>query len=606
LWQQAAAQGITVLVSSGDSGAAGCDSPSASSATGGASVNGLCSTPYSTCVGGTQFADAANPSVYWSATNAGNFSSALGYIPEAVWNSSGPGLGLWAGGGGASAVYAKPSWQSAPGVPADGHRDVPDVSLNASTHDGYLVAFNGQFYVFGGTSASAPSFAGLMALVAQRVAARLGNANPVLYSLAAKQANAGAAVFHDTTAGNNSVPGLTGFAAGAGFDLATGLGSVDALQLVNHWSDSTVPTPALQLSESAQSVAVTAGSSKSLTLNVAVSGGFSSAVAFSTGALPSGLTAGFSPASLAAPGSGSSTLTLTAASNAAAGNYNLTVTAAGGGLSQSAVLAVSVQPNCTYSISPASASVASSAGSYSFNVTTQAGCAWNASTATGWIALGAPTSGTGSGSVKYSVTLNNSTSARNGAISVAGLSFGVSQAAANAVFTLNPTAASFAAAGGTGSVAIAANPSSASWTATSNASWITITSAKSGAGPATLAYSVAANTSTSSRTGTLTIAGITFTVSQAAAQANCTYKIALSPVQSGPKGYTGSVSVTTQPGCQWTAVSNTSWISITSGAAGAGSGTAFYLADPNPARTTRVGTMTVAGFTISLTESGKH
>ncbi|MGA2020387.1 MAG: protease pro-enzyme activation domain-containing protein [Candidatus Sulfotelmatobacter sp.] len=87
LWQQAAAQGITVFVSSGDSGAAGCDSASASRATQGRAVNGLCSTPYSVCVGGTEFNDTSNPSLYWSRTNAsGTQSSAVSYIPEVAWN----------------------------------------------------------------------------------------------------------------------------------------------------------------------------------------------------------------------------------------------------------------------------------------------------------------------------------------------------------------------------------------------------------------------------------------------------------------------------------------------------------------------------------------
>ena len=113
LWQQAAAQGITVFVSSGDNGAAGCDSASASKATHGRGVNGLCSTPYSVCVGGTEFNDASNPSLYWSSSNAaGTESSALSYIPEVVWNESGPGKDLWASGGGASSVYTKPVWQA--------------------------------------------------------------------------------------------------------------------------------------------------------------------------------------------------------------------------------------------------------------------------------------------------------------------------------------------------------------------------------------------------------------------------------------------------------------------------------------------------------------
>ena len=145
-------------------------------------------------MGGTQFADTANPSAYWSASsNSATYASALSYIPETAWNQSGTTAGgnqLWATGGGASQVYPKPSWQTGPGVPADGHRDVPDLSLTASTHDGYLVAMNGDFYVYGGTSAPTPSLAGLMALAVQKAGTRLGNANPGLYALAVKQASA--------------------------------------------------------------------------------------------------------------------------------------------------------------------------------------------------------------------------------------------------------------------------------------------------------------------------------------------------------------------------------------------------------------------------------
>ena len=187
LWQQAAAQGITVFVSSGDSGAAGCDSPSASRATHGRGVNGLCSTPYSVCVGGTEFNDASHPSLYWSPSNtSGTEASALSYIPEVAWNESAAG-GLWASGGGASTLYPKPSWQTGTGVPADGKRDVPDISLTSAGHDGYLIYQNGGLYVVGGTSAASASFAGVMALVVQNAAARQGNANTGFYSLASKQ-----------------------------------------------------------------------------------------------------------------------------------------------------------------------------------------------------------------------------------------------------------------------------------------------------------------------------------------------------------------------------------------------------------------------------------
>ena len=342
LWQQAAAEGITVFVSSGDSGAAGCDSASATKATRGRAVNGLCSTPYSICVGGTEFNDLSTPTLYWSPSNSsGTQASALSYIPELVWNASGPDYGLWASGGGASTVYAKPSWQAGTGVPADGKRDVPDVALSSAGHDGYLIYQNGELYVVGGTSAASPSFAGVMALVVENTAARQGNANVVFYSLATRQRAGGASVFHDTTIGNNSVPGQTGFNATVGYDQATGLGSIDGSVLVNHWADATTP-PSFHAAVSANSLSVTDGSNKSLTLNVTVTGGFNAAVTFSITGLPSGVSDTFTPAILHAPGSGSSVLKLAATGTAKAGTYAVTVTATSGATKQQLPLSVIV------------------------------------------------------------------------------------------------------------------------------------------------------------------------------------------------------------------------------------------------------------------------
>ncbi len=340
LWQQAAAQGITVFVSSGDSGAAGCDSSSATKATHGRGVNGLCSTPYSVCVGGTEFNDKTTPSLYWAATNgAGTDSSALSYIPEVAWNESAAG-GLWAAGGGVSTIYGKPSWQTGAGVPADGKRDVPDVSLTAAGHDGYLIYQNGGLYVVGGTSAAAPSFAGIMAAVVQNTAARQGNTNTVFYSLAARQASGGASVFHDTTGGNNSVPGQTGFNAAPGYDQATGLGSIDASVLVQHWGDATA-VPSFHATPASSAVALVTGSNASLTFNVAVSGGFNAPVALSVTGLPNGITAAFAPTTLGAPGSGSSILTFTASATAKVGSYPVTVIATSGSTRQSIPLTIS-------------------------------------------------------------------------------------------------------------------------------------------------------------------------------------------------------------------------------------------------------------------------
>jgi hypothetical protein len=378
LWQQAAVEGITAFVSSGDNGAAGCDSASASTATYGRAVNGLCSTPYSICVGGTEFNDRSNPSLYWASSNAAaTQGSALSYIPEVVWNESGTG-GLWASGGGMSTLYAKPSWQSGTGVPADGKRDVPDVSLSAAGHDGYLIVQSGGLYVVGGTSAASPSFAGIMALVVQSTANRHGNANTVLYPLAAKQRAGGAAVFHDITSGNNSVPGQTGFNATAGYDQATGLGSVDASLLVSHWSDG-IAAPAFQVTPTASSLSVTAGSSNSDTLNVAVSGGFSAAVAFSVSGLPAGVIGAFTPPRLPAPGSGSSVLKLAATSAAKAGVYAVTVTAAGGSVTHNVSLSVTIAPAPTFTLTPSATSIGVAAGaSKSVTMTTAPNSTFNA------------------------------------------------------------------------------------------------------------------------------------------------------------------------------------------------------------------------------------
>ena len=274
LWQQAAAQGMSVFVSSGDSGAAACDTSSSTSATHGPAVNMLCSSPYATCVGGTEFtADLSTPSTYWSATNTpGTNASALQYIGEAVWNQSGSvsgGSDLWSSGGGVSIYYAKPAWQLSTGVPSDGFRDVPDVALNASSaHDPSLIYSSDGFSSstlegIGGTSVAAPAMAAIAVLVVQRQNARIGSFNPTLYGLAALQAKGGAAVFHTITSGNNSVPGQAGFTASTSdpvYNQATGLGSVDAGLLVAHWADFAGSSSGLSPTTAVVPAAATVGS----------------------------------------------------------------------------------------------------------------------------------------------------------------------------------------------------------------------------------------------------------------------------------------------------------------------------------------------------------
>jgi len=246
------------MVSTGDSGAETCVNPNLNSAGGAApSVNVLASSPFTVAVGGTIFNEGTNTSKYWNTSNSqSNLFSAKTYIPENVWNESCSTCGLWSGGGGASTFFSKPNWQfGVSGIPNDGVRDLPDVSLTAAIHDPYLVCFEGScFYGVGGTSASAPSFAGIMALVVQQHG-RQGQANYTLYRLAAaetlSQCNASntttppasTCVFNDVTKGNNAVPGEPGYGtstakyqATTGFDLATGLGSVNVANLVNKWN----------------------------------------------------------------------------------------------------------------------------------------------------------------------------------------------------------------------------------------------------------------------------------------------------------------------------------------------------------------------------------
>jgi subtilase family serine protease len=302
LAQQANAQGITWMNASGDSGAAGCDGDGQQVAKQGPAATFPADIPEVTAVGGTEFIDAGGP--YWNPQNGTNLASALSYIPEKAWNDTALGSGLAAGGGAPSLVYPKPWWQTGPGVPNDQARDVPDVSLAASgAHDGYLMYFRGELMAVGGTSASSPSFAGIVAILNQYLAAKgsiskpgLGNINPALYNLAQNTSG----VFHDITADNNIVPcaagskgcvnGSFGYNAGPGYDLPTGLGSVDAYNLVTKWA-SLPPVAGTSMTLTATPATVSASATVQLTAAVtAVSGTSTPAgtVTFANGNTPLG------------------------------------------------------------------------------------------------------------------------------------------------------------------------------------------------------------------------------------------------------------------------------------------------------------------------------
>jgi subtilase family serine protease len=283
--QQANSEGITFVASSGDEGAAACDAGTAKVAILGLAVNYPASSPEVTGVGGNEFNEGSG--TYWNSSNGANGGSAISYIPEMAWNDTTEniqaGFGLSASGGGASscgvssgntceAGFSKPNWQTGTGVPNDGVRDVPDVSMAASAdHDGYILCSSNSCSggipaavaansIVGGTSASAPVFAGIVVLLNQFLKTTtkgLGNINPTLYQLAANTSNG---VFHDVTTGTNIVPctpgtpstdptalqcpasAKIGYNAGAGYDLVTGWGSVDADALVTNFSGSPTTT----------------------------------------------------------------------------------------------------------------------------------------------------------------------------------------------------------------------------------------------------------------------------------------------------------------------------------------------------------------------------
>jgi subtilase family serine protease len=356
LREQGAAEGITFINSAGDAGSARCDQgQSEYAASAGLAVSGLASTPFGVAVGGTDFGDNNNWAPYWNTTNTSNYASAKSYIPETTWNAScassgvasscsnaandtpegidieaaggGPSsCGLWTGTGSSatcSTGYPKPAWQSGTGVPQDGVRDIPDISLFAST------GTNGSFYVIcqadavpgdpscaggsnwyfvgvGGTSAAAPGFAGIMAMVNQKTGQPQGNANYVLYPLAAQPgasctSNTAAitnanCIFYDVVNGNNSVAcsggspncsnksggeygilvnpnssSLPAWTTGTGYDLATGLGSLNVANLVNKWSSVSFQSTTTALSSLAPTVVH--GQPANFTVSVTSGGG---------------------------------------------------------------------------------------------------------------------------------------------------------------------------------------------------------------------------------------------------------------------------------------------------------------------------------------------
>ena len=297
LFQQAAAEGISVFVTSGDSGASGCESafspPQASPSPN--SPNYICSSQYATCIGGTQFNDTSSPSTYWNSSNGTGYASAVSYIPEGAWNESTT-TSLAGSGGGVSRIIPTPSWQTGTGVPtARAGRYTPDISFTSAGHDGYfgcMAAVGGScagnnFTVFSGTSAAAPGMAGIAALLDQKLGSAQGNLNPTIYALAASDP----AAFHDATVDTSGVVGCNvnmvsicnnsaasrtslsggqaGYLLGVGYDEVTGLGSLDVTAFLTNYSVGAKSTPTVTVTPMPSGITV----AQSLSVVVTVSGG---------------------------------------------------------------------------------------------------------------------------------------------------------------------------------------------------------------------------------------------------------------------------------------------------------------------------------------------
>jgi subtilase family serine protease len=340
VFEQAATQGQTVLSAAGDDGSSDCFGTSGftTAQQEALAVDYPGTSPNVTSVGGTEVmgGDELNSNGattntyllpgdgYWNTEptiNAAAVTTALKYIPEQAWNEdttclefydpSEGGSPICAGGGGASSLFPKPSWQAGvSGIPSDGKRDVPDVSLNAAIYapgyllctsdqsawdiaDGQVASCNDGFLdgqsliptVAGGTSFAAPIFAGMIALINQQQGYTTGQGliNPTLYTLAANSSTY-ASAFHDITTGNNdclssgycSGSAETEYAAGTGYDLATGLGSVDLYNLANAWpanGGSGVGLVATTTTVSATNTAPTVNTSDTFTITVASGSG---------------------------------------------------------------------------------------------------------------------------------------------------------------------------------------------------------------------------------------------------------------------------------------------------------------------------------------------
>jgi len=504
--------------------------------------------PYITQVGGTTLTT-TGPGGNW--------------VSETVWNEGnvGQGIGYVGSGGGISTSYTIPSYQQGISMSANQGsttmRNVPDVAMVADNIA--FIADNGQTEIGTGTSFAAPLWAGFIALVNQQAAASgqpaVGQVNPALYAIG-KGANYGSD-FHDITTGDNTTSSSPSqFFAVAGYDLCTGWGTPNG-------------------------------------------GGLISAL------------------------SGGGCVYTIATSSAPAGGGG---TSGGGAVSCGSDVTVTATPSACYSFFDwtENGTEVSTSPSYAFTAVTNRTLVANFTPGLGVVITtdsspvdGGITSGGGSvtcgSSVTVSAVANENYSFVNwtvGGVVVSTSPDYTFTATGDRTLVANflcsssilPTSVSYDANGGDGTVSVA-DALNCVWTASSSANWITILSGASGSAGGTVSYAVASNASIRARTGTMTIAGHTFTVNQAGAP-NCLFALNRASVTLAAKGGSKTVKVESfgLP-CDWTAVSNDPFITITSGNSGTGKGKVYYSVPGNTNTTALSGTMTIAGKTFTVNQA---
>jgi uncharacterized repeat protein (TIGR01451 family) len=321
--------------------------------------------------------------------------------------------------------------------------------------------------------------------------------------------------------------------------------------------------------------------------------------AVSLGALPPGLTLSASAGTI----SGSP-------SSAVGGPFGFSITVRDNAGITSAPKALSIavsSPTCTYGLSSPGSSFSSSASNGSVGVITSFGtCAWIASSPVNWVVITGGAGGTGNGTVTYSVLANLNSASRSTTLTIAGQSYTVTQAGQGCLLGLTPLSVSLGVAGGAGSLSVGLSGSDCVWTASSSASFVTITAGSSGTGSGSVNYSVAGNqTSSVSRSATITVltAGTQSTFIITEAGATCTFSLPQASQSFPSGGGIGTASVVAPGGCFWTASSGVPYVTITSGASGSGNGTVGYTVAPNPASTSRTGTLTIANQAYTVTEA---